>query len=77
MRQKEADVVYKGHVIKGQRIDLLVENQVVVELKAVSNLPDVAVAQTLSYLKSTGVRRGLLVNFGESRLIDGVKRLSL
>ena len=76
-RQTAVDVVYKGHVIKGQRIDLLVENKVVVELKAVSRLPEVATAQTLSYLKSTGLKCGLLLNFGESKLVDGIKRLSL
>jgi GxxExxY protein len=76
-RQAEVAVVYKDHVIKGQRIDLLVEGKIVVELKAVSRLPDVATAQTLSYLKSTGLKCGLLLNFGESRLVDGIKRLSL
>ena len=76
-RQKEVDVIYKGHVIKGQRIDLLVADQVVVELKAVAKLPDVSTAQTLSYLKATGLKRALLLNFGEKRLVDGLKRLSL
>ncbi len=76
-RQVEVDVHYKGIVIKGQRLDLLVESQVVVELKAVSRLPEVAVAQTLSYLKATGLKRALLLNFGEQRLVDGIKRISL
>jgi len=64
-------------VIKGQRIDLLVDNAVVVELKSVSKLPDVAKSQVLSYLKATGLKRGLLINFGEKRLVEGVVRLSL
>jgi GxxExxY protein len=76
-REVEVDVHYKEHVIKGQRIDLLVAGEVVVELKAVARLPDVATAQVLSYLKATGLRRGLLVNFGAARLVDGVKRISL
>jgi len=76
-RQVEVDVHYKGHVIKGQRIDLLVAGEVVVELKAVANLPEVATAQTLSYLKATGLTRALLLNFGAARLVDGIKRLSL
>ncbi|QDV67917.1 hypothetical protein Poly24_16220 [Rosistilla carotiformis] len=76
-RQKEIDVMYKGHIIKGQKLDLMVEGEVVVELKAVQKLPDVATAQTLSYLKSTGLRRALLMNFGQARLVDGIKRLSL
>jgi GxxExxY protein len=76
-RQVEIDIIYKGHVIKGQRIDLLVAEEVIVELKAVAHVPDVAVAQTLSYLKATGLKRALLLNFGERKLINGIKRISL
>jgi len=76
-RQVEVVVQYKGHVIKGQRLDILVAGQVVVELKSVSQLPEVAMAQVLSYLKAAGLKRGLLINFGNPRLIDGVKRISL
>lgn len=76
-RQVEVDVIYKGKIIKGQKLDILVEKQVVLELKAVSKLPDVATAQTLSYLRATGLKRALLLNFGESRLVDGIKRISL
>lgn len=76
-RQVEIDVNYKGHLIKGQRIDLLAAGQVVVEIKAVSKLPEVATAQVLSYLKATQLKRGLLLNFSQSRLVDGVKRLSM
>ncbi|TAN38513.1 MAG: GxxExxY protein [Verrucomicrobia bacterium] len=76
-RQKEIDVVYKGRTIKGQRLDLLIQSGVVVEIKSVRHLEDVFVAQTLSYLKSTGLHRALLVNFGAARLVDGVKRISL
>ena len=76
-RQVSIDVIYKGCVIHGQRLDLLVENEVVVEIKSLSALPDIATAQVLSYLKSTGLRRALLINFGERRLVDGIKRISL
>jgi len=76
-RQVEVGVIYKGHMIKGQRIDMLVGGEVVVELKSVANLPEVATAQVLSYLKATGLKRGLLINFGKPRLVDGIKRLSL
>ena len=76
-RQVEIDVIYKGKIIKGQRIDLLVENQVVVELKSNAKLPEVATAQVLSYLKATGLKRGLLINFGAPRLVDGIRRISL
>ena len=76
-RQVAVDVIYKGNVIHGQRLDLLVENEVIVEIKSLSILPEVATAQVLSYLKSTGLRRALLINFGERRLVDGIKRISL
>ncbi|MBL0225335.1 MAG: GxxExxY protein [Geobacteraceae bacterium] len=76
-RQKEISVMYKDVRIKGQRIDLLVHGEVIVEIKSVRRLEDVFSAQVLSYLKSTGLSRALLLNFGESRLVDGIKRFSL
>jgi GxxExxY protein len=76
-RQVPADIVYKGKVIKGQKIDLLVEDGVVVEIKSLSKMPEVALAQALSYLEATNLKRGLIVNFGEKRLIDGIKRVAL
>jgi GxxExxY protein len=56
---------------------LLVEKEVIVEIKSLSKLPEYATAQTLSYLKATGLKRASLINFGEKRLVDGVTRLSL
>jgi GxxExxY protein len=76
-RQVEVEFQYKGQIIKGQRLDLLVEGQVIVELKSITNLPEVITAQVLSYLKATGLKRALLINFGMSRLVDGIKRFSL
>lgn len=76
-RQVNHDVTYKGQIIKGQRIDLIVGAQVVVEIKSVVTLPEVAMAQVLSYLKATDLSRALLINLGESRLVDGIKRISL
>ncbi len=76
-RQVAIDVFYKGQVIRGQRLDLLVEGEVIVEIKFLKDLPDVAMAQVLSYLKATGLKRALLINFGEKRPIDGIKRISL
>jgi GxxExxY protein len=80
--QRQAPVVmhYKDKVIKDQRIDLVVEDEgdrAVVDLKSLSKLPEISTAQVLSYLKATGLKRGLLINFGEKRLVDGVRRLSL
>ena len=76
-RQKQVDVIYKGKVIKGQRIDLLMEDEVIIEIKSVSKLPQIATAQLISYLRATGLKRGLIVNFGAARLVDGIKRISL
>lgn len=76
-RQVDAPVSYKGHILRGQRLDLLISGEVVVEIKSVSQLPDVALAQVLSYLRATSLKRGLLINFGQVRLIDSVKRISL
>lgn len=76
-QQDEIEVVYKGHPIGKLKIDLLVNKEVIVELKSLSKLPEVAMAQTLSYLKATGLKRALLINFGMSRLVDGIKRVSL
>lgn len=76
-RQVPADIIYKGRVIKGQKIDLLVDDEVVVEIKSLSKMPEVALAQTLSYLKATKLKRGLIINFGEKRLVDGIKRVAL
>jgi len=76
-RQAELDVTYKGYTIKGLKVDILVDHEVIVEMKSISNLPEVATAQVLSYLKATGLKRGLLLNFGQPRLIDGIKRISL
>ena len=75
-RQKEVEVVYKGKAIKGQRLDLVVFGEVIVEIKSVRQLDDVFTAQVLSYLKSTGLKRALLVNFGATKLVDGIKRFS-
>ncbi len=75
-RQIGIDVCYKGQAIKGQRIDLIVEKEVVIEVKSVSRVHEVVFAQLLSYLKATGLKRGLIINFGEKRLVDGVRRVA-
>lgn len=76
-RQKEVGVFYKNKIIKGQRLDLVVLGEVVVEINSVRKLEDVFTAQVLSYLKSTGLKRALVINFGRNKLVDGVKRISL
>lgn len=75
-RQVCIDVFYKGQIIKGQRIDLIVEDEIILELKSVSRVHEVVFAQILSYLKFTGLKRGLIINFGEKRLVDGIRRVA-
>ena len=74
-RQKPIPVVYKGVKLEcGYRIDLLVENRVVVELKASEAIAPVHEAVVLTYLKLSGNRVGLLINFHVSVLKDGIRR---
>ena len=74
-RQVEIEVLYKGVVIKGQRLDLLVEDQIVVELKSVSQIQDVHKAQLLSYLRVGQRPVGLLINFNVKLVRDGIHRI--
>ena len=76
-RQFVTDIQYKGIVVKGQRIDIVVNSEVVVEIKSQRRLLDVATSQVLSYLKTMNLKRGLLINFGQQELVDGIKRISL
>lgn len=59
----------------GYRIDLLVENKVIIELKSVENLAPVHFAQTLTYLKLSNLKLALLINFNTKILKDGIHRL--
>ena len=69
-------VVYDGEKLDlGYRIDLLVENQVIVEVKCVEAIHPVHEAQLLSYLRLSGKNVGLLINFHVARLKDGIKRM--
>lgn len=67
-RQKDIKVYYKDIEIKQFVCDLLVEDKVIVELKAIKQLTDIEYAQTLNYLKATGIKVGLLLNFGKKSL---------
>jgi GxxExxY protein len=74
--QRALPVVYKGmRLDAGYRIDLIVEDAVVVELKTVAALLPVHRAQVLTYLALTGCPAGLLINFNVPRLMDGVQRV--
>lgn len=75
--QQAVPVRYTGKTLEDFRLDLLVGGEVIVELKTVETLLPIHTAQLLTYLKLTGFKRGLLINFKVDRLVDGVKRVSL
>lgn len=70
-------ITYKGTNLGDCRIDLLIETEIILELKAVERMEPVFKAQLLSYLKMTGKKLGLLVNFNVPFLKDGVTRVIL
>ena len=73
--EKKILVKYKEWMIPGQRIDLIVEGLVILELKALPKLKRFQRDQVISYLKTTGLRAGLLMNFHSTVLKDGIKRI--
>ena len=76
-RERAIYVAYRELRIPGQRVDLIVAGQVIVELKAVRRLEPVFDATILSYMKTTGIRAGLLINFHETLLKTGIRRFVL
>jgi GxxExxY protein len=77
VRQPNVSVSYKGQVVGEGRMDLLIANELVVELKAIEALGSVHSAQVLSYLRATGRQLGLLINFNVAFLKAGIKRVIL
>jgi GxxExxY protein len=74
-RQKELPVIYRSVKVDcGYRLDLLVEDKVVIELKAVDSLLPIHDAQLISYLKLSGKKIGLLINFNIRQLTKGIRR---
>jgi len=67
-QQKQLTVYYDGVVVGNYYSDLLVEGVVIVELKATSRIEDIHLAQCLNYLKATGLKLGLILNFGKPRV---------
>jgi GxxExxY protein len=76
-RQVVYPISYKNRIIGEHRLDLLVEESVVLELKSVDRHAPIFEAQVLTYLKITGLRRALLINFNSRLLKDGIKRFVL
>ena len=76
-RQLPFPILYKHRTLGEYRLDLLVENAVIVEIKSVERFDPVSEAQVLTYLRVTGKKVGLLINFNSRLLRDGIKRLIL
>ena len=75
-RQVAMPVVFEGETLDcGYRLDMLVEDRVVVELKTVAKLEPVHFSQMMTYLKLSGCTVGLLINFNVTRLMDGLRRV--
>jgi len=75
-RQVELPLIYKNAKCDiGYRIDLIVENKVIIEIKSVESINDIHLAQVLTYLKLSKCKLGLIINFNVSRLSNGIKRV--
>jgi len=66
-KEKEVKILYKGHDVGIHRIDILVENTIIIELKTVESLSKAHYSQVRSYLKATGLNLGILVNFSKEK----------
>ena len=74
-KQVPLPIVYKETKLEaGYRIDLLVENKVIVEIKSVDAIADIHKAQLMTYMKLAGIKVGLLINFNVTKLKDGIVR---
>jgi GxxExxY protein len=77
-KQKSLPLTYKDVKLEsGYRIDLMIENEIIVELKSVDAFSDLHFAQILTYMKLSGCHLGLLINFNVRHLKDGIKRMIL
>lgn len=74
-KEWELPVLYRGHKIEcGYRVDIIVEDEVIIELKSVEAIKPIHEAQLLTYLKLSGISLGLLVNFNVEHLREGITR---
>jgi len=76
-RQIGVPVFYKGELIAEHRPDLIIRDEVIVEIKSVERFNPVFLAQMLTYLRITDLRVGLILNFNQAVMKDGVRRVSL
>ncbi|MCC6680417.1 MAG: GxxExxY protein [Phycisphaeraceae bacterium] len=75
--QQPVQLSYKGQAIGEGKLDLLVDDQLVIELKTIEQFAPIHTAQVISYLKATGLGLGLLINFNVTVLKDGIRRVVL
>ena len=75
--ERQLKVKYRDVQIDGQRVDLIIKGLIVVELKSVMRLDDIHTSQLVSYLRTTGLRGGLLINFRVPLLQQGIRRVVL
>ena len=76
-REKAVSVTYKGIVVGTHKLDFLVDDKVVVELKVAQAITDAHISQVISYLAASQKQVGLILNFAAERLVDGIKRIVL
>ena len=77
-RQKLRPITYKGNKIDaGYRLDILIPNKLIIELKAVERVLPIHTAQLITYLRLSGIKTGLLINFNVQKLTTGLKRISI
>lgn len=77
-RQKNLPLIYRGHSIdSAYRLDIVLENELILELKSVSQLEPIHTTQALTYLRISGLKTALLINFNAPLLREGIKRVSL
>ena len=75
-RQRVIPLLYDGVHVGDYRPDLIVENEVIIEIKSALHFEPVFIAQMLTYLRITGLRRGLIINFNKALLKAGIKRVT-
>jgi GxxExxY protein len=77
-QQVALPIQYKGVRINGgYRVDILIPNKLIIELKVIDKILPIHIAQTLTYMKLSNIHTGLLLNFNVRKLTDGIKRLKL
>lgn len=74
-QKKRVVIAYKEQPLHTQELDLLIESRLIVEVKAVAQLEEIHISQIVSYLKATGLRAGLVINFNQIVLKAGIRRI--